>query len=243
MREQKPTEKAIAWMERIAADPAHGYDQTFRWGERGDYDCSSAVITAWQQAGVPVKPAGASYTGNMFEAFTRCGFKDVTKSVRLSDGQGLQRGDVLLNHRQHTAMYCGEGKTVEASINEHGRATGGKPGDQTGKEFLVRAYRNYPWDCVLRYPEDVPNLGTTDRLGSFVSQPASYWPPRLLLYGMRGEDVRVLQTLLRARGVILDADGDYGQRTRQAVQNWQQEQGLEADGIAGNATWTALLRR
>ena len=48
-------------------------------------------------------------------------------------------------------MYCGNGKEVEASINEKGKATGGKPGDQTGKEFLIRSYRNYPWNRVLRY--------------------------------------------------------------------------------------------
>ena len=64
---------------------------------------------------------------------------------------GLQRGDVLLNIRHHTAIYCGNGMEVEASINENGGVTGGQPGDQTGREFLVRPYRNYPWDCVLRY--------------------------------------------------------------------------------------------
>ena len=48
-------------------------------------------------------------------------------------------------------MYCGNGKEVEASINEKGRAHGGKPGDQTGKEFLIRDYRNYPWTHVLRH--------------------------------------------------------------------------------------------
>lgn len=49
------------------------------------------------------------------------------------------------------AMYCGDGKEVEASINEKGTAHGGKPGDQTGKEFLIRSYRNYPWTNILRY--------------------------------------------------------------------------------------------
>ena len=41
------TERATLQMERWANDPAHGYDQQYRWGQRGDYDCSSAVITAW----------------------------------------------------------------------------------------------------------------------------------------------------------------------------------------------------
>ena len=147
------TEKAVQWMEQTANNPLHGYDQKYRWGEHGDYDCSSAVITAWDTAGVPVKFAGASYTGNMLSAFKKCGFDDVTKLVNLKSGTGLLRGDVLLNRRSHTAMYIGGGQLVQASINEKGSTTGGSPGDQTGKEFLVRSYYNYPWDYVLRYPE------------------------------------------------------------------------------------------
>lgn len=144
-------ESAISWMQRMANDNSHGYDQIYRWGQRGDYDCSSAVISAWEQAGVKVKSAGATYTGNMRPVFLRCGFTDITNRVNLATGAGLQRGDVLLNTIHHTAMYCGNGREVQASINEKGTATGGKPGDQTGREFLIRSYRNYPWNCVLRY--------------------------------------------------------------------------------------------
>jgi len=152
-------ESAMKWMENAAADKKHGYDQRYRWGEKGDYDCSSAVITAWQQAGVPVRTAGATYTGNMKHVFLNHGFVDVTGIVNLKTGEGLVRGDVLLNIVHHTAMYCGHGNEVEASINEKGTATGGVPGDQTGREFLVRSYRNYPWNCVLRY------VGTKDASG------------------------------------------------------------------------------
>ena len=147
------TEKAVQWMVHTANNSQHGYDQIHRWGERGDYDCSSAVITAWQTAGVPVKSAGATYTGNMYSAFKKCGFVDVTQSVNLKAGSGLLRGDVLLNRKSHTAMYIGGGQIAQASINEKGTAIGGAPGDQTGREFLVRSYYNYPWDYVLRYPE------------------------------------------------------------------------------------------
>ena len=147
------TEKAVQWMIQTANNPRHGYDQIRRWGERGDYDCSSAVITAWETAGVPVRLAGASYTGNMYSAFKKCGFDDVTKLINFKSGTGLLRGDVLLNRKSHTAMYIGNNQIVQASLNEKGTANGGSPGDQTGKEFLVRSYYNYPWDYVLRYPE------------------------------------------------------------------------------------------
>lgn len=148
---QQTIEKAVTWALQIAQDPVHGYDQTRRWGP--DYDCSSLMISAWQQAGVPVKTAGATYTGNMAPAFLRCGFEDVTAEVNLTTGAGLQRGDVLLNTQHHTAMSIGSGQIVHASINENGRATGGKSGDQTGREICVRSYYKYSkgWDKVLRY--------------------------------------------------------------------------------------------
>lgn len=148
------TEKAIRQMETWAKDNSHGYDQDYRWGEKGDYDCSSAVIQAWQNAGVPVKSSCATYTGDMKNVFLRNGFKDITADVNVKTAAGLKRGDVLLNEAHHVAMYCGDGKEVEASINEKGTAHGGQPGDQTGKEFLIRSYRNYPWHCILRYAGD-----------------------------------------------------------------------------------------
>ena len=154
------TEKAIRQMETWAKDDSHGYDQDYRWGEKGDYDCSSAVIQAWQNAGVSVKSAGATYTGDMKNVFLKKGFVDVTSKVNVATGSGLLRGDVLLNEAHHVAMYCGNSKEVEASINEKGTAHGGKPGDQTGKEFLIRSYRNYPWNCVLRYKESTSGSAT-----------------------------------------------------------------------------------
>ena len=154
-------ETAVNWMINTANDNRHGYDQKYRWGEKGDYDCSTAVITAWENAGVPVKTMGATYTGNMYKVFKKCGFADVTKSVNLATGQGIQRGDVLLNRINHTAMSIGNGQIVQASINEKGTVTGGKPGDQTGKEFYIRSYYNYPWDYVLRFSE--PNTKKSEQ--------------------------------------------------------------------------------
>ena len=145
------TERAVSWALDVAADSRHGYDQTNRWGP--DYDCSSLVISAWEQAGVGVKQSGATYTGNMKRAFLARGFRDVTTQVELSSGRGMLRGDVLLHERNHTALHIGSGRLVHAAGNERGGITGGQSGDQTGGEIAVRSYYNYPWDCVLRYEE------------------------------------------------------------------------------------------
>lgn len=70
-----------------------------------------------------------------------------------------------------------------------------------------------------------------------------YWPPRTLAYGMFGGDVVALQGLLTAHGCFVPVSSQFDNKTRTMVMTFQAEQGLVADGIAGNLTWGALLRR
>ena len=67
----------------------------------------------------------------------------------------MKRGDVIINTMHHTVMYIGNGRIVGARINENGKVSGGKTGDQTGSEIMVQNYYvyQYGWDCVLRYAE------------------------------------------------------------------------------------------
>ena len=238
-------ERATLQMERWAKDPAHGYDQQYRWGQRGDFDCSAAVIQAWELAGVPVKSGGATYTGNMKSVFLACGFADVTASVNRVLGTGLQRGDVLLNEQRHTAMYIGNGQEVEASINELGGTTGGQPGDQTGREFLVRPYRNYPWDCVLRYIGDDTDDGTTNTEAARPGPVYEYSVKLgLLKEGMEDPQIKTVQQLLAAKGYEPgEADGIMGSQTVEAVKEFQGDMNLEQDGEVGGQTWEALLKK
>lgn len=175
-------ESAAAYAQNIAEDDSHGYDQAGRWGP--DYDCSSLVISAFRKAGVPLS---CTYTGNMRGDMLRCGFEDVTGSVDLNTGAGLERGDVLLNHVHHTSLYIGGGQLVQASINEHGTTTGGQTGDQTGREICTRGYYNYPWDCVLRYTEEEQE---TERAAEYAAVELP-----VLQRGDTGEAVRAMYTV------------------------------------------------
>lgn len=234
----RKAEAATQWMERHAQDNRCGYDQVYRWGERGDYDCSAAVITAWQSEDVPVKTKGATYTGNMLPVFLKCGFRDVTKSVNLRTGEGLIRGDVLLRNGHHTAMYCGKGKEVEASINEKGRATGGRPGDQTGREFLIRSYRNYPWSNVLRYDENAFGSGQQGASGSATVS-------SVLRRGNTGSAVKEMQRMLITCGYGCGADGadgQFGSATYAALICFQRSKGLIADGEYGSQSSETLKK-
>lgn len=195
-------ENACAWARAIAYDDAHGYDQGSRWGP--DYDCSSMVITAYREAGVPLT---CTYTGNMRRDLLAHGFKDVTASINLATGAGLQAGDVLLHEQNHTALYIGGGQIVNAGGNEFGGASGGQTGDQTGREICVRGYYNYPWQCVLRYaePENSGSSGETaggtspaTADGTYAVKPGdSLWgiAERELGDGLRYEELRQLNGL------------------------------------------------
>lgn len=224
------TEKAVTWAIEIANDPAHGYDQDNRWGP--DYDCSSLVISAWQQAGVPVKTKGATYTGNMKSVFLSCGFKDVTSKVNLSTGSGMKRGDVLLNIASHTVMHIGNGQVVSASKNENNGYHGGKPGDQSGKEIKLQSYYNFPWDCVLRYTEDSsttdPDPETQPTAGNAKIRKGQGYANKFANAGIsitgkrdaatKKAGVKVLQTALnRDYGAGLDVDGIWGTNTDNAL--------------------------
>lgn len=202
-------ETATQWMINLANDDTHGYDQTNRWGP--DYDCSSAIITAWQNAGVPVKTNGAAATSSMYSPFIKSGFKDVTTKITLSSGNGLAYGDVLLNPGSHTAMYIGSGNIVHASINENGKTTGGKTGDQTGKEICIRTYYDKSWTYVLRYNGSGGGSTTGD------------------------STIRNFQTWLNSNySAGLSADGIYGTNTKlAATKAYQKVLGVTADGVFG----------
>lgn len=137
----------------IARDDRHGYSQVNRWGNP-DFDCSGLVITVVNNSGIPVKQNGAGYTGNMYDAFVKSGFKDVTSTVNLKTGAGLVIGDILLTPCKHTEIYIGHGKRVGAHASETGGKTG-KQGDQTGNEISIKQYANLPWKYVLRYTDTV----------------------------------------------------------------------------------------
>ena len=157
-------------------DPGFGYSWGERYGvswdpvtwniegrnytiNRGDYDCSSSVCTAWQTAleGTPYEGAldGATYTGNMRSVFVNSGLFDVWDT----NSSEAHRGDVYLNDNAHTAM-CQDGGSdgvygwdclSEFCINEFGDVYGGQRGDQTGGESRIAGFYNYPWNCTLHY--------------------------------------------------------------------------------------------
>ena len=63
---------------------------------------------------------------------------------------------------------------------------------------------------------------------------------KALQYGAKGDSVKQLQQALNSAGYKLSVDGIYGNKTKQAVLDFQKKNGLKVDGIVGNNTWGAL---
>ena len=165
-------EVAALIMRHLCTHNAHGYtqDMSGRQGtgtetidiygvkytiKSGDRDCSSAVISAYEAAGISC--GGATYTGNMRKCMTGTG-NFVWRSMKFI----AQMGDTYLNEKSHTAMCLSAEPDVlmEFSINEKGTALGGKVGDQkqSGEydegyghgESHLALYYDYPWDGILQ---------------------------------------------------------------------------------------------
>ncbi len=68
-------------------------------------------------------------------------------------------------------------------------------------------------------------------------------PPALVLYPWdTGSAVARMQELLRAHGLTVRVDGDFGSRTELAVKQFQRQHGLRVDGVVGPATWSTLMK-
>ena len=134
-------ESAVSWAEAIAADDSHIYSQDVRWGP--SYDCSSLVISAWEQAGVPLRSKGASHTGNMAAVMLANGFERITSGINFTTGSGFKRGDVLLDplgDQRHVGMSVGNGKIVEAF-----------GGPYAAQSIRVTSYYRWGQDRAYRY--------------------------------------------------------------------------------------------
>lgn len=217
-------EKAVSFMIDIAKDDSHGYDQIHRTGGT-DYDCSSLVGTALNQAGFNVKKS--STTRTLRAQLLACGFKTV------SVGGARKRGDIFLKEGHHVVMCTGANNIVHASINEKGKTTGGKPGDQTGKEICVRSFYNYKggWDYHFRFSDAISTQPTT--------KPSTTPKNDLVALGQ--------QHTINYTGHNIGVDGMYGPQTRanivrcfQVAMNHDYHSGLKVDGVCGKNTINAL---
>lgn len=179
---------------------------------RLSHDCAQLTRYAAKAAGLAL-PSGATSQWNKADWVSQ-GEIDTLPADKVAFVY-RKSGDKM----QHTGVYLGDGTVVDARGHDSGVVHG--------------ALRSYGWthwgilkgmDSIIEV-DDAPIITTT--------RPT-------LRSGARGEDVKVLQRLLRENGYLLDIDGKFGPQTRGAVESYQGKMGLQRDGIVGPMTWAAL---
>jgi flagellum-specific peptidoglycan hydrolase FlgJ len=124
--------------------------------------------------------------------------------------------------------------------DEHGKHSGGRAGDQTGKEWRMRSWYNHPWDCVLRYPDQNVALkiallsidaALNDKIGYDQSQNRTYrkqlkaagWEPSKVTVACEADCSKGVCANITATGYLLgikalqDLPDTYGRKLRKAL--------------------------
>ena len=184
-----------------------------RWIGHHVADCSGLGDWAFRQLG------GKIYHGSntIWREYVvdRCELKDGKRI----DGKPILPGDPVflvktvdgVQNRHHIGYFVGD-TCIEAKSTLYGVVT----------SPLTHWHETAHWGNVEYEGGEVFVIHLTLRLGA------------------SGDDVRYLQTLLRAVGEPLTVDGQFGPKTEQAVKDFQRIYGLAVDGVVGPKTWDAL---
>lgn len=97
---------------------------------------------------------------------------------------------------------------------------------------------NFPWDYLLAEVKTAMGAPQPPDTDDVVAAPV--WPGRYLMVKepmMSGTDVATWQRRMRTRGWTIAVDGVYGPQSRDVCTAFQQEKGLDPDGVVGPVTW------
>lgn len=185
-------------------------------------DCSGLFAWAFKQLGGAI----AHGSNSIWDRY--CSSKGKIVSGRKADKAPLAPGTAVFtgtdSEKPHIGLYVGDNHVIEASGTQAGvclsNLTAGK------------------W----KYWGELKNVIVEKTEAPETPEPSGETRPTLRR-GSKGEWVKKLQEELIARGYDLapyGADGDFGKVTEAAVKQFQRDNGLSADGVAGPKTYAAL---
>ena len=143
-------------------------------------------------------------------------------------------------------LYKGTtGETVKYAQNKlisKGYSVGSYGADGIFGSATEQAVRNFQADNGLSVDGMIGPCYMGKIRRSTTVMPSTY-PGSVIGMGARGENVVKIQNELMRRGYEVSggADGQYGSGVKAAVIQFQQDNGLDADGIVGKNTWDALF--
>lgn len=156
---------------------------------------------------------------------------------------GYKPGDLVIfdfTGKKLTTNHIGLVESVNGNtlMTIEGNTSSGASGSQSNGDGVYRKQRN----VSLVIGAYRPNYDA-------VAIPAAKKEAKKILVsctqvesGVTGNAVEVVQRLLNANiGTKLSIDGEYGPKTKAAIQKFQTARKLSPDGIVGKDTWAALL--
>ena len=188
-----------------------------KWIGRRVADCSGLFSWAFKQLG------GSIYHGSNTIWNKYCSNKGKLSKGKRADGQPIKPGTAVFlyrasdSNRHHIGLYVGNDTVIEAKGTIYGVVT-----------------------SKLSHWDEWGELKGVDYTG-IAGDEGGTSAVTLLKNGSKGEAVKALQTMLNKLGFDCGTvDGIFGSKTEAAVRLFQAAKGLKVDGIAGEATQTAL---
>ena len=181
---------------------------------------------------------GSSSSGNASSGSTSSGSVTTTNPNTLKYGDSGSRVTELQQNLKKLGFYsssvdgkfgAGTQRAVVSFQKKHGRSADGLAGKKT---LELIEYE------VSRLSSGSSSSGSSSSSSS--SSSSGY--TRTLRKGYTGEDVKSVQTRLKALGYYTGSiDGVYGTGSIEAVKAFQKKNGLTADGLAGKKTFDTLF--
>ena len=159
---------------RAIAQADTGYNQSDRWsffnrdtkrlipGKAGD--CATVCGAIASLGGYRVDLADPFWTGTFKRRLIAAGFT----AIRFTGLDQVQPGDFVLNEKWHVEFVTQLGQFFSATSDENGGITGGKPGNQNGREtrFTPAYIYRHGWDWILRPPTEKGDLMWSGKMAS-----------------------------------------------------------------------------
>ncbi|MEM9221486.1 MAG: TIGR02594 family protein [Pseudomonadota bacterium] len=198
-----------------------------QWGKQSGIDWWNNDEDAWCAVAVNGSLVNCGYPSTrsaLARSFTRYGTR-LNKPVR---------GAIVVFPRGKNPLYGHVGIVEDVHPNGTVTVVNGNVGDQV-KRSIFRTASILP--DGIRWPPGAAAPG--NGAPQAVDMPLG---ARTLRLGSRGKDVEALQRDLNVLNYALEADGEFGGRTRDAVMRFEARRGLNADGAADAATLAALAK-
>jgi hypothetical protein len=183
------------------------------------YGSLSAMVLAAKAAGITINPAecyrtyaGQVYWRNFWCSVGKCGNAAVPGTSNHGWGKAGDLHDSSGSMPTTGATY----KWLKANAGRF------------GWNWPIATNESWHWEWV----------GDGGTMHGYQVRPGLFNYP--LTAGMQGDEVRLLQQTLVAKGYQVGTDGSFGASTVNAVKLFQSRNGLAADGVVGNGTAWAL---